>query len=364
MDERDGKTIFVQIPAYRDPELIPTLIDMIDRARRPGRVHVTVCWQHDESERSDVFAEAGFRVQTGVFEGRLRHRLSRAGTVVDVLDYSMNESRGCGWARAMAQRGFDGEDYTLQLDSHHRFARHWDSELIDLLESVRSTRRPHPVLVAHPPAYVPGEPVAEPCNEGYQIDFVGFGGLGVIRTASTLIVSPAGKLGPIPARFFSGGFAFTDGSFVRDVPADPDHYFNTEEITLAVRAYTHGYDLFHPHRHVVWHYYGRTDAPKVWDDQRTALKRGETALDGAALGKRSMKAVEAAFGMHGMPAVPPPAWLGGRRSLADYERYAGISFALGKVTPEALAGVEPSETDLHLDDTAWRARLHPAPMVP
>ena len=99
MDERDGKTIFVQIPAYRDPELIPTLIDMIDRARRPGRLHVTVCWQHDEKDSSDVFTEAGFAVQTGVFEGRLRHRLSRGGTVVDVLDYSMSESRGCGWAR-------------------------------------------------------------------------------------------------------------------------------------------------------------------------------------------------------------------------------------------------------------------------
>jgi hypothetical protein len=364
MDERSGKTIFVQIPAYRDPELIPTLIDMIDRARHPARVHVTVCWQHDESERSEVFAAAGFRVETSVFEGRLRHRLRRGETIVDVFDYAMHESRGCGWARAMAQRGFNGEDYTLQLDSHHRFARHWDSELIDILEGVRSPRRPHPVLVAHPPAYVPGEHHVEPCNEGYQIDFLGFGGLGVVRTTSTTIDSPAGKMAPIPARFFSGGFAFTDGSFVRDVPADPDHYFNTEEITLAVRAYTHGYDLFHPHRHVVWHYYERADAPKIWDDQRLALKRGETALDGAALGKRSMWAAEAAFGMHGMPATPPPSWLGGRRSLADYERYAGISFALGQATPEALGRVEPSEADLHLDEAAWRARLCPVPPVP
>jgi hypothetical protein len=262
----------------------------------------------------------------------------------------------------MAQRAFRGEDYTLQLDSHHRFVRYWDVRLIAMLEGLRSIRHPRPVLVAHPPAYEPGRPVPAECNDGYQIDFASYGGLGVVRTCSTPINAPPGRARPVRARFFSGGFAFADGRFVRDVPADPDHYFNTEEITLTIRAYTHGYDLFHPHRHVLWHHYGRKGMPKVWEDQSNALARGETALDGAQLGRRAVAAAEAALGMHGPPH--PVAWLGKRRTLEEYERYAGLCFALRAATPEVFARIAPSEADMSLDKTDWEAKLRPAPWVP
>ncbi|MGN6092158.1 MAG: GlcNAc-transferase family protein [Luteibacter jiangsuensis] len=361
MDEQ-GNTIFVQIPAYRDPELLPTLVDLVDKARYPSRLRVSVCWQHDGSESPGDFEAGGFTLSSRIAGGRLRHRLSRRGAVVQLFDYAMHESRGCGWARTVAQRGFAGERYTLQLDSHHRFARDWDASLVQMLEDVRSKAFLRPVLVAHPPAYAPGDPMPPYCDRGYQIDFVEFGGPGVVRTRSTTIDSPAGRKAPVRARFFSGGFAFADGSFVCDVPADPDHYFNTEEITLAVRAYTHGYDLFHPHRHVLWHYYGRQGMPRVWDDQAKALARGDTTLDGAQLGMRAMAAAEAAFGMHGLPEPVP--WLGRQRSLEDYERYAGISFALRSATPEVFARIAPSDADLALPRAQWEAKLKPAVGLP
>ena len=53
---------------------------------------------------------------------------------------------------------------------------------------------------------------------------------------------------PVPARFYSGHFTFADGIFSVEVQHDPTFYFHGEEITLAVRAFTHGYDLFHPHK--------------------------------------------------------------------------------------------------------------------
>lgn len=359
MDEQ-GNTIFVQIPAYRDPELLPTLVDLVDKARHPHRLHVSVCWQHDERESPGDFERGGFALSSRVAFGRLHHDLSRRGTAVRLFDYAMQESRGCGWARAIAQQGFSNERYTLQLDSHHRFARHWDASLVTMLEGLRSHAHTRPVLVGHPPAYEPGDALPEHCAYGYQIDFVEFGGPGVVRTRSTVIDSPAGRRAPVPARFFSGGFAFADGSFVRDVPADPDHYFNTEEITLAVRAYTHGYDLFHPHRHVLWHYYGRHGMPKVWDDQARALERGETTLDGAQLGMRAMAAAEAAFGMRGAPQPKPAPWLGRRRSLEDYERYAGICFARRAATPEVFARIAPTDADRALSRGEWEAKLKPA----
>jgi len=40
-------------------------------------------------------------------------------------------------------------------------------------------------------------------------------------------------------------------------PYDPGLYFHGEELSLAVRDFTHGYDLFHPTRDILWHSYSR-----------------------------------------------------------------------------------------------------------
>ena len=74
---------------------------------------------------------------------------------------------------------------------------------------------------------------------------------------------------PIPARFYSAHFAFASGQFVKEVPHDPDYYFHGEEISIAVRAYTHGYDLFHPHKIIAWHEYTRKNRTKQWDDDKS-----------------------------------------------------------------------------------------------
>ena len=73
---------------------------------------------------------------------------------------------------------------------------------------------------------------------------------------------------PFKSRFVSGHFIFTLGKFVKEVPYDPKFYFHGEEISIAVRAYTHGYDLFHPHKVVIWHEYTRKGRTKQWDDDK------------------------------------------------------------------------------------------------
>ena len=53
----------------------------------------------------------------------------------------------------------------------------------------------------------------------------------------------------------SAGLIFTEGNFVKEVPYDPRIYFGGEETTLAVRAYTHGYELVHVPDTPLWHWY-------------------------------------------------------------------------------------------------------------
>ena len=73
---------------------------------------------------------------------------------------------------------------------------------------------------------------------------------------------------PPMSRFLCGHFGFARSQWAKEIKHDPDIYFSGEEINLTVRSYTHGYDIFHPHKIVVWHSTMREErAGKLkWDD--------------------------------------------------------------------------------------------------
>ena len=50
---KGNQKIFVQIAAYRDPELIPTLVSMIDNADEPDNLTFGICWQHNQDDEFD-----------------------------------------------------------------------------------------------------------------------------------------------------------------------------------------------------------------------------------------------------------------------------------------------------------------------
>ena len=60
---------------------------------------------------------------------------------------------------------------------------------------------------------------------------------------------------PRPNAFLAAGYLFSKGSFAKEVPYDPHMYFSDEEISLAARAYTHGWDGFAPSRVFIYHYH-------------------------------------------------------------------------------------------------------------
>jgi hypothetical protein len=103
-----------------------------------------------------------------------------------------------------------------------------------------------------------------------------------------------------------------------EVPHDPDYYFHGEEISIAVRAYTNGYDLFHPHKVIAWHEYTRRGRPKQWDDVKTWGKRNENchSKNRQLFGMDGLEPAKG-FGVYGF---------GKERSLSDYEAYSGLCF--------------------------------------
>jgi hypothetical protein len=158
---------------------------------------------------------------------------------------------------------------------------------------------------------------------------------------------------PIPARFYSAHFAFAGGSFVKEVPHDPEYYFHGEEISIAVRAYTWGYDLFHPHKIIAWHEYTRKGRTKQWDDDKTWSEKNNTShLRNRKLFEMDGLIKDIDFGVYDFGKV---------RTLEDYERYAGLSFkkrAVQKFTLDNNLAPNPPLYGQEFDDSFLRIFKH------
>ena len=90
---KKGK-IFVQIASYRDPELIPTIEDMIKKAKKPKNLVFGICWQYDSSEPIDMF------------DNNPQFRVSK---------HHYSESEGLGWARHITNTLYNDEEFDVIL---------------------------------------------------------------------------------------------------------------------------------------------------------------------------------------------------------------------------------------------------------
>jgi hypothetical protein len=151
---------------------------------------------------------------------------------------------------------------------------------------------------------------------------------------------------PIPARFVSGHFFFTLGIHCEEYKYDPNLYFAGDEISLSIRSFTLGYDLFHPHKTVVWHEYTREGRTKHWTDFNSEnVTNGtveKTWWDMDNESKRRLRHMlqeennNIDLGIYGLGSV---------RTHRDYELYAGIDFKRRELHPETLRGTNPPVND-------------------
>lgn len=352
-------TLFIQIASYRDPQLIPTLNDLIAKSTLPKNLHVCVCWQHGDEQCLEDFLQAGFVFKSSRrIRGHSVIRLTKGGASVLLLDVHFLRTKGACWARSEIQQFYKQEKYTLQLDSHHRFIEEWDRICVDMLESLRS-QSPKPVLTTYLPAFSPSRDPEGRTMMACKMDFGKFKDRGVLLFQSSPIDDWESLDAPVRARFYSAHFAFADGSFATEVQHDPDFFFHGEEISLTVRAYTHGYDLYHPHRLIAWHEYTREGRTKVWDDHGSDRKKSgviekdwgerdaEAHLRNQVLfGMDGHRQDELDFGKYG---------LGRERSLRDYEEFAGISFAYRGVQQPTLDRKPPPVRIGYQGEEQWRA---------
>ena len=145
--------------------------------------------------------------------------------------------------------------------------RGWDEKLIRMM---RQTGSPKPILSTYATPFTPGP--KRFWRAPLQMAFQGFTAEGIPHMKPLAIPNWQSLQRPLRARFLSAGFLFAPGYFCQEVPYDPELYFLGEEAAMTLRAFTHGYDLFHPCETIVWHDYVRSDAVKHWDDHTEANK--------------------------------------------------------------------------------------------
>ena len=319
--------IFVQIASYRDPQLIPTLKSMLENSKKPKNLRIGICRQYHPDDKFDVLDE---------YKDDSRFR------VVDVL-YS--ESKGVCWARNQVQQLYDGEEYTLQIDSHMRFEKNWDDELIKMVKSLQKGGFEKPLLTGYVSSFDPDNDPKGRTMVPWRMSFDRFIPEGAVFFLPETIPGWESITEPIPSRFYSAHFAFTLGKFSTEVQHDPEFYFHGEEISIAVRAYTHGYDLFHSHKVLIWHEYTRKGRTKQWDDDKEWGKKNEL----------SHKKNRQLFGMDGEEVTMDFSkyGFGTERTLRDYEIYSGLKFSNRAVQQYTIDKKYPPNPTIYETEEDW-----------
>jgi hypothetical protein len=296
--------IFVQIASYRDPELVATVEDALQKADCPDSLSFGIVWQ-----------------------GKMgRDPLPRDYlNCCRILLIDSDRSQGVCWARAKAQALWEGEPYTLQIDSHMRFVPGWDTLLVRMLQQCPS---PKPVLTAYPPPYTPPNTFhpGEPTTLGVS-HFNDQGSLSLISSHSLRFHAT-----PQPGMFIAAGFWFAASQLLQEVPYDPQLYFHGEETNLSVRAWTHGWDIYHPNQIVCYHEYTRSGKPRHWEDHPHWWQQDQIAHQRL----RQLLGIEPGrdrLGRYG---------LGCDRSLQSYEAFSGVNFRQRTLTNTARTGIPNS----------------------
>ena len=326
-------SIFISIASYQDPLLVSTIFSAYENAENKNDLIFSICDQSDNT--IDI---------NGV-------------TFSDQIHYDHVDplfSKGPCWARHRAQSFFNEEDFFLQVDSHTQFAPKWDSIFIKELEKISANQEideyfKKPIITSYPRSFkvLDFEKGLFELNTGdkhTQVITYRKDSLFLKGSFSRQIGIPTKHTDITHAILLAAGCIFTKGAFVKEIPYDPNYYFYGEELSLAMRAFTHGYSFFHIPDVPLFHLY--TDTSNIprklhWDpedDQNRAVKWTE-------LDKKSLNRLDDLFA----DKVEEPLSLGKERSLEDYALISGMD-----LKNNLVLDIEKATESSFLESLDWK----------
>ena len=301
--------IFISIASYRDPLLRYTVTEAYNNAMRKDDLVFAIVDQSNEQE--------ALKVDSIPFRHQIRY-----------LRISPEQSRGCCWARNVAQSMYEGEEFFLQIDSHMGFDPGWDVWLIERLQHLMQYHD-KPILTLYPRSLkaknhniyanplikntAPDEHVSclvannETAFENGECH-IRCKGLGISSDQEYL-----------HGYLIAGGFLFTLGEAVDEVPYDPHMFFSSEEPSMAVRLWTHGYSIFHTRNVPIYHYYGNEYRSTFWSKEDDKERPVNWSVHANRSTRRFRQLISGDnVGSYGLGTV---------RSLKRYIQWSGIDYS-------------------------------------
>jgi Rps23 Pro-64 3,4-dihydroxylase Tpa1-like proline 4-hydroxylase len=310
---RKSPRIFVQIAAYRDPDCQHTVRDLFEKATYPERIFVGICWQTIDGEDDVCFQVPSPR------PSQVRIHKVDAGS-----------ARGVCWARHLTQKLWQDEEFTLQIDSHMRFEPGWDQALLQMWLQCANDRA---LLTCYPPGFTPPDTLQRDWIFGMAAKEFDAHGI-FLMTGKPGFRADSFPDRPIPGAFVGACMLFGPGSIIRDVPYDPHLYFFGEEISLAARLWTSGYDIYHPNRLVVYHDWDRSKRPTHFSDHRDWGRHNDLSF----MRTKHLLGTECATNQDALREIDTYG-LGKVRSLAEYQAFSGVDFATRTISDRAASGL-------------------------
>jgi [Skp1-protein]-hydroxyproline N-acetylglucosaminyltransferase len=265
------RTMFVMIASYRDFQCRETVESLFARASYPDRLRVGIV---DQLLRGDPHCNAPVES----CEANPNQVPCARANQIHVVTMDAADAVGPVPARHVGHRMYRGEYYAVQSDAHVAFVKGWDMSLILELEStgnemaVLSTYLSDVVGAMDEDGY--STKVARPimCNSYWQ---EALGSQHVHHSTQPECV-PAVTGTPQLHPWWSAGFSFSRGHFIVNVPYDlyQPMVFSGEEMSIAIRGWTMGYDYYTPEKSVAFHYYQdsaevkakRGKVPTFWEN--------------------------------------------------------------------------------------------------
>jgi hypothetical protein len=309
-------SIFVSIASYRDPLLKFTLLEAYNNAANKHNLFFGVVEQQTKDLALDL--------DSIPFKNQIRY-----------VRIEPEQSRGCCWARNIIQSLYCDETYFLQIDSHTAFDESWDTKLIASLENILSVY-PKAIITGYPDQLhfddngnaIKNHPTLNPesCKtiEPPRSGSVFLSHTRHIRAVECMIATDNDA---IHGFMLAAGGLFTLGKIIQEIPYDPYLLFDGEEPSLALRAWTHGWNIFHIKQLPFFHLY--TPHQKVarklfWDESEDTNRNfGWNTINVRAIFRLDKILTGQIAGPYG---------LGNKRTLEDYKMWSGIDYPNKKYT--------------------------------
>ena len=253
----DRRTIFVSIISKNDSRCSDTVANLLRSATNPERIRVAVVDRTNPLSSTRYAACDAPPIPCSSDPGQI---LCTYSANVDVYEMNTEQEAGAMFARHIGQRMYRGEFYFLQagVDAGIAFSEGWDEELIRQLEATNNE-------MAVISTYLSETKINRPINampKRHTICHASYEGVGRERrlehTRSNQVeqTAPPDRTElPMLQPFWTSELSFSRGHFAMQVPYDPQLCGldeQDEEVSMAVRAFSSGYDFYTPTQSVIF----------------------------------------------------------------------------------------------------------------